>query len=76
MRYWKLELHSALELADELLAAAEDVKDPAMLLRGNHARGATLIRSASWSLRMSTWRRRWPFSTSGNPFPRSWSYLG
>ena len=26
--------------------------------------------SASWSLRMSTWRRRWPFSTSGNPFPR------
>ena len=43
MRYWKLELHSALELADELLAAAEDVKDPAMLMRGNHARGATLM---------------------------------
>ena len=32
MRWWKLELHDALELADELLAAAEDVKDPAMLL--------------------------------------------
>ena len=43
MRYWKLELHKALELADELLAAAEDVKDPAMLMRGNHARGATLM---------------------------------
>ena len=43
MRYWKLELHNALELADELLAAAEDVKDPAMLMRGNHARGATLM---------------------------------
>ena len=42
MRYWKLELHDALELADELLAAAEDVKDPAMLLTGNRARGTTL----------------------------------
>ena len=43
MRWWKLELHRALELADELLAAAEDVKDPAMLLVGNYARGATLL---------------------------------
>ena len=43
MRWWKLELHNALELADELLAAAEDVKDPAMLLAGNSARGATLF---------------------------------
>ena len=42
-RWWKLELHDALELADELLAIAEDVKDPAMLLCGNFARGATLI---------------------------------
>ena len=41
-RWWKLELHTALELADELLAAAEDAKDPAMLLVGNHARGTTL----------------------------------
>jgi tetratricopeptide (TPR) repeat protein len=41
-RWWKLELHTALELADELLAAAEDVKDPAMLLAGNCARGTTL----------------------------------
>jgi tetratricopeptide (TPR) repeat protein len=40
---WKRELHSALELADELLATADDVKDPAMLLCGNYARGATLI---------------------------------
>jgi tetratricopeptide (TPR) repeat protein len=32
-----------MELADELLAAAEDVKDPAMLLFGNHARGTTLF---------------------------------
>ena len=31
MRSWKLELDKALELADELLAAAEDAKDPAML---------------------------------------------
>ena len=43
MRWWKLELDKALELADELLAAAEDVKDPAMLLVGNSARGATLF---------------------------------
>jgi tetratricopeptide (TPR) repeat protein len=43
MRHWKLELHNALELADELLAAAEDAKDPAMLLVSNHARGTTLL---------------------------------
>jgi class 3 adenylate cyclase/tetratricopeptide (TPR) repeat protein len=43
MRWWKLELDKALELADELLAAAEEVKAPAMLLVGNFARGATLI---------------------------------
>ncbi len=42
IRWWKLELHTALELADELLAAAEDAKDPAMFLVGNHARGTTL----------------------------------
>ena len=41
--FWKLELDKALELAGELLAAAEDAKDPAMLLAGNHARGATLF---------------------------------
>ena len=33
----------ALELADELLAAAEEVKDPAMLLAGNAVRGGILI---------------------------------
>ena len=43
MRWWKLELNTALELADEILAAAEDVKDPAMLLVGNCARGTTLF---------------------------------
>ena len=74
MRWWKLELHAALELADEILAIAEDAKDPAMLLASNSARGTTLLISASWSLRMSTWRRRWPFSTSGNPFPWSWRH--
>jgi len=42
-RWWKLELHTALELAGELLAAAEDAKDPAMFLVGNHARGTTLF---------------------------------
>jgi predicted ATPase len=42
-RYWKLELDKALELADELLAAAEDAKDPTMLLIGNTARGDTLF---------------------------------
>ena len=42
-RYWKLDLGRALELADELLAAAEEVKDPAMLLSGNWARGTTLF---------------------------------
>ena len=43
MRFWKLELHTALELADQLLAAAEDVKDPAMLLIANFARGVALL---------------------------------
>ena len=43
MRWWKLELHNALELAEEILAIAKDVKDPAMLLTGNLARGATLL---------------------------------
>jgi class 3 adenylate cyclase/tetratricopeptide (TPR) repeat protein len=42
MRWWKLELNTALELADEILAVAEDAKDPAMLLSGNFARGAIL----------------------------------
>ena len=43
MRWWKLELNTALELADEILAVAEDVKDPAMLMSGNCARGTTLF---------------------------------
>jgi predicted ATPase len=43
MRWWKLELDKALELADELLAVAENVKDPAMLLSGNYARGVILL---------------------------------
>jgi predicted ATPase len=43
IRWTKLELYDALELADELLAAAEDVKDPAMLLYGAFARGTTLL---------------------------------
>jgi tetratricopeptide (TPR) repeat protein len=42
-RWWKLELHTALELADEILAVAEDAKVPAMFMAGNAARGATLI---------------------------------
>ena len=43
IRWTKLELRDALELADELLAAAEDVKDPAMLLYATFARGTTLL---------------------------------
>jgi class 3 adenylate cyclase/tetratricopeptide (TPR) repeat protein len=43
MRWWKLETDKAMELAAELLAAAEDTKDPAMLLVGNAARGSTLF---------------------------------
>jgi class 3 adenylate cyclase/predicted ATPase len=42
MRWWKLELQDALELAGELLATAENVKDPAMLLSGHWARGIAL----------------------------------
>jgi predicted ATPase len=38
-----MELHDALELADELLAAADAVKDPAMLLSGHYARGVVLF---------------------------------
>jgi class 3 adenylate cyclase/tetratricopeptide (TPR) repeat protein len=41
--HWKLQLDNALELANELLAAAEDAKDPAMLMTGNHARGIILL---------------------------------
>jgi predicted ATPase len=43
MCHSKLELDKAMELADELLAAAENAKDPAMLVVGNHARGVTLF---------------------------------
>jgi predicted ATPase len=43
MRWWKLELDNAMELADELLAIAEDAKDPAMLLSANWARGTILF---------------------------------
>src|SRR5260370_38002689 len=43
MGWWKLETAKAIERAAELLAAAEDVKDPAMLLVGNAARGITLF---------------------------------
>ena len=43
MRWWKAELLTALELADELLVVAEDVKDPAMLLNANRARGTILL---------------------------------
>ena len=49
IRYWTRELHEALELADELLAAAEDVKDPAMLLAGNTRAASSFFLSASWS---------------------------
>ena len=44
--------------------------DPGRQLR---ARRLVFFSSASWSLRMSTWRRRWQSSTSGNLFPRGWS---
>ena len=43
MRWWKRELHGALEFADELLAAANDVKDPAMIMVANFARGVSLL---------------------------------
>jgi len=43
IRWWKMELHDALELAGELLASAEKVKAPRMLLAGNFACGTTLI---------------------------------
>jgi class 3 adenylate cyclase/tetratricopeptide (TPR) repeat protein len=41
--YSTLELDKAMELTGELLAAAEDTKDPAMLLAGNTARGVILL---------------------------------
>jgi predicted ATPase len=43
MRYWRLEMHNALKLADELLVAAEGAKYPAMLFTGHNARGITLV---------------------------------
>jgi tetratricopeptide (TPR) repeat protein len=42
-RYSTLELDKAIELAGELLAAAENTKNPAMLLAGNTARGVILF---------------------------------
>ena len=42
-RYARHDLDKAMELADELLAAAEDTKDPAMLFAGNTARGVILL---------------------------------
>ena len=43
IRWWRLETDKAMELAAELLAAAEDMKDPAMLLVGYGARGCTFL---------------------------------
>jgi tetratricopeptide (TPR) repeat protein len=43
IHYWRLELHHALKLADELLAATESVRHPAMLFIGHNARGVTLV---------------------------------
>ena len=43
----------ALELADELLAAAEDAKDPAMLLSATLSAALFFSSSASWALRMT-----------------------
>ena len=43
MRWWQLELQTALELSDEMLALAEQAKDPEMLITGNRARGTTLF---------------------------------
>jgi len=48
VRWWKRELDKAMELADELLATAEDVRDPAMLLCGNFARGTILLHLGEW----------------------------
>jgi class 3 adenylate cyclase len=76
IRFWKVELHDALELADELLATAEDVKDPAMLLSGNLARGTILLELGEWFPRVRTWRRRWLLSISANPFLWSWRLIG
>ena len=42
-RLVKLELHLALELADKLLALAEELRDPKMLLSANWVRGNTLL---------------------------------
>jgi class 3 adenylate cyclase/tetratricopeptide (TPR) repeat protein len=42
-RYWRIELDKALVLADEILVAAENAKDPAMLFVGNMARGHVLF---------------------------------
>jgi predicted ATPase len=42
-RWWKLELREGMELADELLAIAEQVKDAKMLLSAHWARGTILL---------------------------------
>jgi class 3 adenylate cyclase/tetratricopeptide (TPR) repeat protein len=42
-RWWKLELHEGMELADQLLAMAEEVKDRKMLLSARWACGTILL---------------------------------
>ena len=76
MRFWELELHSALELADELLAAAKNVKDPAMLQCGNHARGATLLHLGQLVSAKEHEEEALAAFDRRNPFPRSWRLAG
>jgi hypothetical protein len=65
-----------LEIADELLAVAGNVKDPAMLLVGNSARGTTLIDLGELLCGNEHPEKSLAVFDLRQPLPRSWSYVG
>ena len=73
MRWWKLELDKALELADELLSIAEKVKNPKMLLSANWARGTTLLLLGELVSANEHQEKGMAAFELHQPLPRSWS---
>jgi tetratricopeptide (TPR) repeat protein len=75
MRWWKLELRDALELADELLAAAEDMKAPAMLLAGNSESGTILLLLGELISASEHLKKALAVSDLLQPLPEGWEVM-
>jgi hypothetical protein len=75
-RYPTRELDKAMELAEEILAAAEDTKDPAILLSGNAARGTTLYFLGKLASANEHLEKALAVFDLRQPFPRNWSHPG